>query len=164
MTFALCILTLLCGCSQPPAPPAPSAAPQALSAPPANSDLAGLKGSQVKQLQVTPFIADNGKDLAAILKGKLGETGAIVPLIDINKPDVFVVGVFPALTPEKVGPSQPIIVSGTLKPLEDAGAVKAVESKLGGKMLQQDGKYVYLVVEGDPWPAVAASPTPQGTP
>ena len=55
-------------------------------------------------------------------------------------------------------------MSGTLKPLEDAGAVKAVESKLGGKMLQQDGKYVYLVVEGDPWPAVAASPTPQGTP
>ena len=167
MTFAICALTLLCGCSQ-PAPPAPSSPAAVTTASPVNEDMAALKGNSVKDLTVTPY-GGMSKDLDEQLKGKIDSSGgAFVPLIDVKSPETFMVAFIPGVSGEQLDArtSQQLVVSGTLKPVEDATVVKAVEAKMAGKWLQQDGKYVYLVVEGDPWPSAApsTSPTPQGTP
>jgi hypothetical protein len=168
MTFAICILTLLCGCSQPPAPPASSTPAASVSAAPANEDMAALQGTEVKDLTVTPF-GGMSKELDTMLQGKTDSSGgAFVPVIDVLKPDTFMVAFVPGVTGEQLDarPSQQLKVSGTLKPMTDEATVKAVEGKMAGKWLQHEGKAVYLVLQQDPWPATpgGATPTPQVTP
>ena len=123
-----------------------------------------MTGPTVKDLTVAPF-AGMSKELDSLLKDKTESSGgAVVPLADVKSPDHVLLAFIPGVTAEQLDSrtSQQLKVSGALKPLEDSTA-KAVEAKLGGKLLQQSGKYVYLVVEGDPWPA-AGAPTPAVTP
>ncbi len=161
-TMALCLLTLLCGCSQ-PAPPAVSGTPVA--ATPVTQDFSSLKDKSIKDLAVAPF-GGFSKDLSALLGTKLEPgKGAYVPLMEPSSGSKFIIAFIPGVDPAEVDgrTAGQMKVSGQLKPIEDAGLAKSVEGKLGGSLFQQDGKPVYLVLESDPWPAGAA-PTPKGTP
>ncbi|MBT9586519.1 hypothetical protein IV102_24460 [bacterium] len=166
MTFVICVLTILCGCSQPTTPLATSTPVAVAIETPANQDMAALKGSAVKDLTVAPF-GGMSKDLDTLLKGKTESSGgAFVPVMDVKKPETFMMVFIGGATAEQLDsrPVQQLVVSGTLKPIEDDATVKAVEAKMSGKWLQHEGKHVYLVAEGDPWPAAPATPTPRVTP
>lgn len=162
-TFALCLLTLLCGCSQ-PAPPAASGTPVA--ATPVTQDFSTLKGKTVKDFTIAPF-GGLSKDLSSLVATKLeAGKGAYVPFIEPSSGNKFVLAFIPGADPTEVDArtAGPMKVSGQFKSIEDAALAKSLEGKLGGSLFQQDGKPVYLVLESDPWPAAGTTPAPKGTP
>ena len=162
-TMALCLLTLLCGCSQ-PAPPAVSGTPVA--ATPVTQDFSSLKDKSVKDFSVAPF-GGFSKDLSALVGTKLeAGKGAYVPMMEPSSGSKFILAFIPGVDPAEVDgrTAGQMKVTGQLKTIEDAGLAKSIEGKLGGSLFQQDGKPVYLVLDSDPWPTAGAAPTPKGTP
>lgn len=162
-TLALCLLTLLCGCSQ-PAPPAVSGTPVA--ATPVTQDFSTLKGKAVKDLAVAPF-GGMSKDLSALIGTKLESgKGTYVPLMEPSSGNKVIIAFLSGADAAEVDArtSGPLKVSGQFKSIEDAALAKSLEGKLGGSLFQQDGKPVYLVLESDPWPAGGATPNSKGTP
>ena len=163
-TLALCILTLLCGCTQ-PAPPAASGTPAA--ATPVSQDFSGIKDKSLKDLAVAPF-----GGMSAELSGLVGTRleagkGAYVPMMEASSGNKFVLAFIPGLDPaeaDKRAAGGQLKISGQLKPIEDASLAKALEGKLGGSLFQFEGKPVYAVLTGDPLPPAGATPTPKGTP
>ncbi|MBX3171993.1 MAG: hypothetical protein KF760_31590 [Candidatus Eremiobacteraeota bacterium] len=156
-TLALCLLTLLCGCSQ-PAPPAASGTPVA--ATPVTQDFSTLTGKTVKDFTIAPF-GGLSKDLSTLVGAKLeAGKGAYVPFIEPSSGNKFVVAFIPGADPAEVDSraAGPLKVSGQFKSIEDGALAKSLEGKLGGSLFQQDGKPVYLLLDSDPWPA------PKGTP
>lgn len=162
-TLALCVLTMLCGCSQ-PAPPAASGTPVA--ATPVSQDFTSLKDKSVKDFAVAPF-GGMSKDLSNLVGTKLESgKGAYVPMMEPSSGNKFVIAFIPGADPGEIDgrTASQLKVSGQLKPIEDAALVKSLEGKLGGSLFQQDGKPVYLLLASDPWPSAGAAPTPKGTP
>ncbi|MBS2035009.1 hypothetical protein JST97_08470 [bacterium] len=165
-TLALCLLTLLCGCTQ-PAPPAASGTP-ATATPPVSQDFSGIKDKSIKDLTVAPF-GGMSAELAGLVGTKLeSEKGAYVPMMEASSGNKFVLAFIPGLDPaeaDKRAGGQ-LKISGQLKPIEDAALAKSLEGKLGGSLFQFDGKPVYAVLNGDPFPSAgaASTPTPKGTP
>lgn len=162
-TLALCLLTLLCGCSQ-PAPPAVSGSPVA--ATPVTQDFSSVKDKTVKELAVAPF-GGMSKDLSALVGTKLESgKGAYVPMMEPSSGNKVILAFLPGADAVEVDArtAAQLKVSGQLKPIEDAALVKSLEGKLGGTLFQQDGKPVYLLLDSDPWPVGVATPAPKGTP
>ena len=163
-TLALCLLTLLCGCSQ-PAPPAASGTPVA-SASPVTQDFSSIKDKSVKDFSMAPF-GGMSKDLSVLIGSKLESgKGAYVPFMEPSSGNKVIIAFIPGADATEVDArtASQMKVSGQLKPIEDAALVKSVEGKLGGSLFQQDGKPVYLLLANDPWPPAGAAPTPKGTP
>lgn len=120
----------------------------------------GLKGTPLGGQSVT---------LEGMIGDKLGTgKGAFFPLLQMDQPDQVLLVFVPNVTAADLDKreSSSIEVSGQLKPIEDAGVASAVEGKLQGKLLQKNGKPVYLEASSDPWPAAEASgsATPGQTP
>lgn len=107
------------------------------------------------------------KDLSALVGTKLESgKGAYVPLMEPSSGNQVIIAFLSGADAAEVDArnSGPMKVSGELKTIDDAALAKTLEGKLGGSLFQQDGKPVYLLLDGDPWPTGAATPAPKGTP
>jgi hypothetical protein len=150
LTFGL----LLTGCSQTPPPvAAPSAAPAVASSTPAAPNFDQLKGEQVTDLPVAPYVGQCVA-LEAKIKDKLGSAkGTFVPLLEVTDPSHVMLGFVPGVTAKQLDArsNQPLKVSGQLKPIEDADLVKSLEAHLSGKLFKRGERAFYLELSSDPW-------------
>lgn len=165
--LALCCLTLLYGCSN-SAPPAPSGTSSVSASPTASTNFSDIKGQSVEGIKGTPFGGQSAA-LGPVIGTKLAAAkGAYFPLLQVDAPEQMLLVFVPGASPEELDKraSANLVVSGTLKPIEDAALTSAIESKMSGaKLFQKDGKPMYLEASGDPWPAAgSATATPGAMP